>query len=84
MKPELTWEYLHSIESDPLPRLIAMNEAAWSAEWKKQGFPASWTIPSNVWQERLIANWPRLVEYDRLTAERDPQEPKTHAKGEAA
>lgn len=90
MKPELTTEYLHSIEADPLPRFVEMTEKAWTDSWLAQvrsaidsdlvglelydAFPSAWTIPHDVWAARLAANWARLVEYDRLTAER------THAK----
>ena len=86
MKSELTWEYLQSITAEPLPRLVAMSEEAWVEQWKSQvkvalesdlggeelyeAWPESWPIPAKVWEERLIANWARLVEYDRLTAAR--------------
>ncbi len=86
MKPELSWDYLHTIESDPLSRLISMNEDAWVETYKQKvkaalksdligiplydAWPSSWPIPENVWQARLTANWARLMEYDRLTEAR--------------
>jgi len=83
MKPELTVAYLHSIQAEPLPRFVAMSEEGWLAEWKAQAdratdyesWPSSWVIPQSAWDERLKANWARLVEYDRLTAERMNREP---------
>lgn len=81
MSPELTFEYLHSIPSEPLPRFTAMSEEAWVSQWHAsvkaatcyEDFPEPFVIPANVWQERLNANWARLVEYDRLTAARAEQ-----------
>jgi len=79
MKTELTWNYLQSIQPDPLPRFAAMSEEAWASQWQSsvkaatcyEDFPEPFVIPAHVWEERLVANWARLVEYDRLTAERE-------------
>lgn len=75
MKPELTFEYLQSIESEPLPKIFRDSERLAIAEWKQDY--ADWEvgkmeqpIPAQVWAERLKSNWARLAEYDRLTAER--------------
>jgi len=84
VKPELSFEYLQSIENDPLPRAVEISEAGWVEEWKRQvaaaieipapenyeAFPTSWTIPKEAWEPKLRASWARLAEYDRLTAER--------------
>lgn len=82
MKAELTLEYLHSIELEPLPRFVQMSEDGWVDTWKKQAaeaadydsFPSSWSIPQSVWDAKLKAAWARLAEYDRLTAARRPKE----------
>lgn len=87
MKPELSVAYLHSIESDPIPRLIAMSAAAWTDDWKSRveaaldsdlvglplydAWPTSRAIPKEEWDAKLNANWARLAEYDRLTEERN-------------
>ena len=85
MKPELTVAYIHSIQSEPLPRFIEMSEAEWVEQWRSkvsaavnsdlvglelyEAFPSSWPISHEAWDARLKANWARLIEYDRLTAE---------------
>ena len=86
MNPELSWEYLHSIPPEPIPRLIEQGEQAWVESWKGQcaraingplvglplydAWPSSWPISKVAGKARLEANWARLVEYDRLTEER--------------
>ena len=73
MKPELSVAYLHSIESDPIPRLIAMSAAAWTDDWKSRveaaldsdlvglplydAWPTSRAIPKEEWDAKLNANW---------------------------
>lgn len=95
MKPELTVDYLHSIQPDPLPRLVEMSEKAWTEAWLVHvraaidsdlvgielydAFPDSWAIPHDVWEARLVANWARLVEYDRLTDARKRNAPERKA-----
>lgn len=72
MKAELTHAYLQSIESDPLVGFgIAASERAFVSALKDKGAASASPIPPEVWQARLRSVWARLVEYDRLTAERE-------------